>query len=211
MLAALAIVLGLAAEMAGWWLVSAHGRDVWRLMPVVLGAMGAAALFAQRADLAWGTAADAIAGAGVGLALYVGTRVFVWAANHWEPFRRQVADEYGQAATITLARSLVLSLVVMVPAEELFWRAFTQARLNAAWGAAAGAVAAWLLYVVANLPSRSLPIVAGAIVGGGVWVALWWATGGVLAPLGSHILWTGLMLALPPGAGPEVGPGVGQP
>ena len=211
MLAALAIVLGLAAEMAGWWLVSAHGRDVWRLMPVLLGAMGVVALVVQRSELVWGTAAEAASGAGVGLVLYLGTRAFVWLANHWEPFRRQVAAEYGQAATITLVRSLVLSLVVMVPAEELFWRALVQARLDVAWGAAAGAVTAWLLYVVANLPSRSLPIVAGAIVGGGVWIGLWWATGGVLAPLGSHILWTGLMLALPPGAGPEVGPEVGQP
>jgi membrane protease YdiL (CAAX protease family) len=211
MVAGLVIVLGLAAEMVGWWLVSTRGRDVWRLMPVVLVAMAVAALLTQRGRLVWGTAADAAVGAGVGLALYVGTRLFVWAANHWEPFRRQVADEYGQAATISVARSLVLSLVLMVPAEELFWRAFAQARLVAAWGAAAGAAGAWLLYVVANAPSRSLPIVAGAIVGGGVWVALWWATGGVLAPLGSHILWTGLMLALPPGAGPEVGPEVGQP
>jgi membrane protease YdiL (CAAX protease family) len=211
MLATLVIVLGLAAEMVGWWLVSAHGRDVWRLMPVVLVGMAAAASLMERGQLAWGTAADAALGAAVGLALYVGTRLFVWAANHWEPFRRQVAAEYGQAATITLSRSLVLSLVVMVPAEELFWRAFTQAWLDASWGAAAGAAGAWLLYVVANAPSRSLPIVAGAIVGGGVWVALWWATGGVLAPLGSHILWTGLMLALPLGAGPKVGPEVGQP
>lgn len=209
--AALAIVLGLAAEMLGWWSVAARGRDVWRLMPFVLGAMGVAALLVQRGDLAWGTAADAAMGAAAGLALYLGTRVFVWVANHWEPFRRQVADEYGQAATVRLERSLLLSLLVMVPAEELFWRGLAQARLDAAWGAAAGAAGAWLLYVVANVPSRSLPIVAGAIVGGGVWVALWWATDGVLAPLGSHILWTGLMLALPPGAGPEVGPEVGQP
>jgi membrane protease YdiL (CAAX protease family) len=54
--------------------------------------------------------------------------------------------------------------------------------------------------VVANVPSRSLPIVAGALVGGAVWGALAWWSGGVLAPLASHILWTGLMLARPPRA-----------
>src|SRR5512146_1800823 len=139
MLAALVILVGLAAEMVGWWLVSVRGRDVWSLMPVVLAAMAVAALLMESGDLAWGTPADAAIGAAVGIVLYLGTRAFVWVANHWEPFRRQVADEYGQAATITLARSLVLSLVVMVPAEELFWRAFAQARLDAAWGAAAGA------------------------------------------------------------------------
>ena len=60
--------------------------------------------------------------------------------------------------------------------------------------AGAAAVVAWAGYVVANLPSRSLPIVAGAVVGGALWAALAWWSGGVLAPLASHILWTGLML-----------------
>jgi membrane protease YdiL (CAAX protease family) len=50
------------------------------------------------------------------------------------------------------------------------------------------------------VPSRSLPIVAGALVGGALWGALAWWSGGVLAPLASHILWTGLMLARPPRA-----------
>jgi membrane protease YdiL (CAAX protease family) len=42
-------------------------------------------------------------------------------------------------------------------------------------------------------------------VGGVVWGGLAWWSGGVLASLGSHILWTGLMLLLPPGAGRKVG------
>ncbi len=66
---------------------------------------------------------------------------------------------------------------------------------------AAAAMAAWVGYVVANMPSRSLPIVAGAVVGGALWTGLAWWSGGVLASLASHILWTGLMLACPPGAG----------
>ena len=90
----------------------------------------------------------------------------------------------------------------MVPAEELFWRSLFQGHLAAVLsGGAAAAALAWLGYVVANVPSGSLPIVAGAVVGGALWSGLAWWSGGVLAPLGSHILWTGLMLALPPGAG----------
>jgi membrane protease YdiL (CAAX protease family) len=64
-----------------------------------------------------------------------------------------------------------------------------------------------VVYVVANVPSRSLPIVAGAIVGGALWGALAWWSGGVLAPLASHILWTGAMLALPPRVGRTEGDG----
>ena len=41
---------------------------------------------------------------------------------------------------------------------------------------------------------RSWP---GAVVGGAVWIGLGWWCGGVLAPLASHVVWTGLMLALP--------------
>jgi membrane protease YdiL (CAAX protease family) len=51
-----------------------------------------------------------------------------------------------------------------------------------------------------NVASQNLPIVAGGIVAGAAWggLALW--THGVLASLLCHSVWTGLMLAFPPGA-----------
>jgi hypothetical protein len=97
---------------------------------------------------------------------------------------------------------LALSLLVTVPAEELFWRGLAAPALGGtSLGLAGGATVAWGLYVLSNAPSRSLAIVAGAVVGGAVWAWLGWWSGGVLAPLASHILWTGPMLAFPPGAG----------
>lgn len=200
---ALVIVLGLVAEMTGWWRVSAGRADVWRLMPLVLGAMGVAAALVAPWDPADVENPVALTvGALSGLLLFAGTRVFVWLAARWEPFRRQVLEKYEEAAEVPLARSLVLSLLVMVPAEEVFWRGLVQATAaDPSLGAAGGAVGGWALYVLANIPSRSLPIVAGAVVGGALWAGLWWWSGGVLAPLASHILWTGSMLVLPPGAG----------
>jgi hypothetical protein len=202
------MIVGTAAEIAGWWAVSTRGKDVWRLMPWVLGAMGVAAVLV--APVVWSAddvdpALALIVGVGSGVALYLGTRVFVWLASRWTPFRRDVIEKYQEAATVSVATSLVLSLAVMVPAEELFWRGLFQGELAVAAGAATAAALTWLAYVVANVPSRSLPIVAGAIVGGAVWGSLAWWSGGVLASLGSHILWTGLMLSLPPGAGRKVG------
>ena len=71
-------------------------------------------------------------------------------------------------------------------------------------GAGGAAVAVLVLYVVANLPSTiAARSCAGAVVGGAVWGALAWWPAGVLAPLASHILWTGLMLVLPPKVGRE--------
>lgn len=197
------LIVGTLAEIVGWSRVAARRADVWRLMPVVLGAMGVAAAIARppvaAADTSTFTAA--VVGLASGLALYVGTLAFVWIASRWGAFRRDVEDQYGQAGEVTLARSLVLSLVVMVPAEEVFWRGLAQGWLGDETSFFAGAVLAWAGYVVANVASRSLPIVAGAVVGGALWGALAWWSGGVLAPLASHILWTGCMLTFPPGSG----------
>jgi membrane protease YdiL (CAAX protease family) len=55
-----------------------------------------------------------------------------------------------------------------------------------------------------NALSGSLPLVAGAAVGGAVWgaFALW--THGVLASLLCHGVWTALMLIRPPASGREM-------
>jgi membrane protease YdiL (CAAX protease family) len=197
------IVAGALAEMVGWWLVSARGRDVWSLMPWVLGVVGIAAALARRPVMVDGVSEARAFAAGVagGLVLYVATRAFVWVAAWWPRFRADVVERYAEAATVSLRRALVLSLLVMVPAEEVFWRGLVQGRLGVSLSLAAAAAFAWLGYVVANAPSRSLPILAGAIVGGALWTGLAWWSGGVLASLASHILWTGAMLTLPPGAG----------
>jgi membrane protease YdiL (CAAX protease family) len=197
------MVAGALAEFTGWWLVATGRADVWKLMPVVLGTMGIAVVLVRPPVAATGTEATTalLVRLGAGLTLYIGTRVFVWLAARWTPFRRDVLEKYGQAGQVTLRRSLVLGLAIMVPAEELFWRGLFQGRLADAVSPAAAALLAWLAYLAANAASRSLPIVAGAIVGGAVWAGLAWWSGGVLASLASHILWTGLMLALPPGVG----------
>ena len=86
-----------------------------------------------------------------------------------------------------------------MPGEELFWRGFFQGQLASSLegGTALAAVLAWIAFVLANLPSANLAIAAGAVVGGAVWVALAWWTGGVLASLACHIVWTGMMVAFP--------------
>ena len=209
MLVPLVLLLGLVAQIVAWRRITRHGRDVWRTLPQLLGAMGLVALvLAPTLDAATPGGSDvpgpvgALAiGAAVGIVLYAGTLVFVAIAMHVPAFARQTAAAYERAESADPRRELLLSLLLAVPGEELFWRG-----LAYRWGAttltstAAAALVVWLVYLIANLPSRSLPIIAGALVGGAVWGALAWWSGGVLAPLASHILWTGLMLARPPGA-----------
>ena len=200
------MLLGAFAEAVGWRLVATGRAVVWRLMPPILLGMGVVAALARRpvaaTEVDEGTALAV--GAVSGLALYAATRVFVAFAARWEPFRRQVIGKYEEAAEVSLARSLGLSLLILVPGEELFWRGLFQARLGQALTGAAAGAWTWLAYVGVNAASASLPIVAGAVVGGALWAGLAVWSGGMLASLTSHMLWTGLMLALPPGAGRRV-------
>ncbi len=200
------MLLGALAEAAGWRLVATGRAVVWRLMPPILLGMGVVAALAQRPVAATEVDEGTALAMGVvsGLTLYVATRAFVALAARWEPFRRQVIDKYEEAAEISLARSLGLSLFILVPGEELFWRGLFQARLGQALAGAAAGAWTWLAYVGVNSASASLPIVAGAVVGGALWAGLAVWSGGMLASLVSHMLWTGLMLALPPGAGRRV-------
>jgi membrane protease YdiL (CAAX protease family) len=197
---ALAIVVGEIVLMVAWWQVAARRRELWHVIPIVLGVLGVAAiLLAPTAETEVTTARALVVGAASGVVLFVATRIFVAVAIHWRPFARHVVDAYREAAEEPFVRSLVLSLLVSVPGEELFFRGLTQRTFAETWlGVGGAAVVTVMLYVLATLPSRSLPIVAGAIVGGAVWGALAWWSGAVVAPLASHVAWTGLMLVLPP-------------
>ena len=203
------VLLGLIVTMLAWRLVTVRGRDVWITIPPVLGVLGLASILlwskvpepAPAGSDVPGAIGVLAIGAATGIALYAGTLVFVALAQRIPAFARQTALAYKRAATADPRRELLLSLLLAVPGEELFWRGIAY-RVGVETAATAGvaAIAVCLLYVVANVPSRSLPIVAGALVGGAVWGALAWWSGGVLAPLASHILWTGWMLARPPRA-----------
>lgn len=197
------MILGALAETIGWRLVAARRANVWRVMPAILLGMGIAAVLVRRPVVATrvGDGTAFVIGTASGFALYIATRAFVAVAGRWEPFRTGVVESYRAAAEVPLRGSLALSLLIMVPAEELFWRGLFQARLDQSLVAIAAGAWTWLAYVGANLASGSLPIIAGAVVGGALWTGLAAWSGGMLASLLSHMLWTGLMLALPPGAG----------
>lgn len=198
-----AIVAAIVAEALVWRLVATGRASVWGLLIAVFALHGALAVLLDAFD-GPGERGAALAlglGTGAGLALFAATRTFVAIAVAWPRFRRAVAVRYTSAKDISFVAGLVLALGVAVPGEELFWRGLVQDRLVDATSPAVGAILAWLGYVATNLASTSLPIVAGAVVGGAMWAGLAWFTGGVLASLVCHAVWTGLMLAFPPAAG----------
>jgi membrane protease YdiL (CAAX protease family) len=139
-----------------------------------------------------------VAGLASGAILYAGTRVFVALVGpRWPAFVRHAraiyAQDEGRLGALTVAAAGAVAV-----GEELFWRGLAQRELAARLDAAVIAAAATLgLYVLANAASRNLAILSGAVVGGAVWVALAWWTGGVLASIASHATWTALMLLRP--------------
>ncbi|HEY3036684.1 MAG TPA: CPBP family glutamic-type intramembrane protease [Streptosporangiaceae bacterium] len=194
------VVIGGVAEAVAWWIVARKRASVWVGLAPVLAAAGIASLATGRVPLspdvspAWAAAV----GLGAGMALFVGTRLFVWAVERvWPAFRRHAEAIYDQRAGLSVPAAVGAALVV-VAGEELFWRGLAQARFADWAGRTGGGLAVWGCYVAANAPSGSLPIVAAAVVGGAVWGALAWWTGGVLAALLCHGVWTSLMIALPP-------------
>ena len=194
------MVAGLVAEAVAWLLV-ARGRSVWSTMTPVLAGMGLAALLVGPPE--WSPGVEPIVSVAVGFAtgalLYAATRIAVLVLSPWQTFRRHALGLYGRQGTLSLTAALVLSLALSVPGEELFWRGLFQGELVSALDGRTilAAILTWILFVLANLPSRNLAATAGAVVGGAVWVALAWWTGGLLAALACHVVWTGLMIALP--------------
>jgi hypothetical protein len=193
------IVVGLVAEATAWWFVAFGGRDVWRVMTPVLAAMGVAAIAAG--PPVWSSevepAVAVVAGLGSGVALYAATRAFVIVTRPWQAFRRHAVGLYQRQGDLSLAGALLLSIAVTVPAEEVFWRGFVQPELARALDAGVAALLGWAAFVAANAPSRNLAVLASAVVGGAVWSALGWWSGGAVAPLACHAAWTALMLSFP--------------
>jgi membrane protease YdiL (CAAX protease family) len=208
-LAAIFVIAGIVAAMIGWAVV-ARGRDVWRTLPPLFAGLGAGALLLLPSlpAPAAGTGRDlstwAKLGVGVGsaLVLFVATRVFVAIAARFRVFAGSLRAAYGRTEAVAASVAVILS-VVAACGEELFWRGLVY-RVGVDRGLALGAAAlvGLALYVIANVPSRLLPVIVGAAVAGGLWAALAWWTGGILAPIASHMLWTGLMLGFPPSVPP---------
>jgi membrane protease YdiL (CAAX protease family) len=196
------LVVGLAAEAVAWWLVAFRGLDVWKVMTPVFLSMGIAAILAGPPE--WSPevrpTVAATAGLASGALLYAATRLFVFlVAGPWRSFRDHSLATYERQGSLPLATALLLSVALTVPWEELFWRGLFQPELVSALDGrtAVAAVLTWVAYAVANLPSANLAFLAGAVVGGAVWCALGWWSGGALAPLVSHAVWTALMLWFP--------------
>jgi membrane protease YdiL (CAAX protease family) len=169
-------------------------------MAVCMGPLGSLALLTGEVRAAESPPAfvAAVLGAGAGVALYLATAAFVSVARRWKTLTRHAAALYGMRGRLPLGAALILAAGVSGVGEELLWRGVVQTVTIRGLGELPGAAAAWAAYVAVNAFSGSVPIVLGAVVGGGVWTALALWTGGVAASAACHAVWTALMVAFPP-------------
>ena len=128
----------------GWW------RDV-RLAPVEV--MAGVAL----AAVLWGI-------------FWTGDKVSAWLFDFARP---QVDLIYGMKEGESPWLLSLLMLVLIGPAEEVFWRGYVQRTLAARWSPDAGFVAATLAYALVHAASCNLMLVMAAAVAGTVWGGLY--------------------------------------
>lgn len=125
--------------------------------------------------------AEAAAGVGAAAVLYgvfwIGDQLL---ALLLPGLARQVGDLYLVRGE-TRPRRIPLVLLVVGPAEELFWRGFVQHR--------AGVAVALACYGAVHLWERKPVLVLAALAGGAFWGGLLGLTGSLVAPIACHALW----------------------
>lgn len=191
------------AVTVAWGLVRARRASVWAAMGVTFVALGTLSLAVGgfAASVRFQVPVAAGMGVAAGAVLYGATVAFLAVAGRWPLLARHTAALYGARADVSPGVALMVATLVTAPGEELLWRGVVLGTLARAFGStAAAAVLAWAAYVAVNAVSASLPIVLGAIVGGAAWTALAWWTGGVVAGIVCHVVWTALMILRPPAA-----------
>ncbi len=204
------IGVGAVAQVVAWRLVVAGRISVWSGTGVLMGLIGALSLATGREHLSpkVDVVPAAAAGLASGVALFAATRVFVRVVSSWGAFQRDTAALYRNRSSLSLPVALFVAVGLSAPGEELFWRGLAAGRLTPVAGIFGAAAIALGGYAGVLAASELLPIMAGAVVGGGLWSLLFVWTGGVVAGIASHVAFTGLMLVLPPRtSGSRVRPG----
>src|ERR687891_2925448 len=195
------VALAIAAPVAvaaAWLLVRVRGVSVWSAMGVTLGGLGVLSLATGEPSAGPRPWLALIGGVLAGVALYAATAAFLAVAGRWRRLGRDARELYGRRRGVGLEQALVASVAITAPGEELLWRGVVLGALGSVFAPWIAAALAWSAYVAANVVSGSVPIILGAVVGGAAWTGLAVWTEGVGASIGCPVVWTALMIVLPP-------------
>lgn len=87
--------------------------------------------------------------------------------------RPQVDSIYGMKSGISPWLLSALLLLLIGPAEEIFWREYVQRALSRKMGGNAGCAVAVILYTAVHIPSCNFMLVMASLVAGTVWGLLY--------------------------------------
>lgn len=117
---------------------------------------------------------EVLAGVGIAAALWgifwTGDKVSSWLFDFARP---QVDLIYGMKEGESLWLLSLLMLVLIGPAEEIFWRGYVQRTLSARWSPDAGFAVTTLVYALVHAASCNFMLVMAAAVAGVVWGGLY--------------------------------------
>jgi membrane protease YdiL (CAAX protease family) len=181
--AAWGLMFGLRRE--GFWPRAAIAAAVIAVYAVAVEPTTMGHLFDRR---------HALADVGVGLASGVVLYAVFWVGEQvLVVILPRLAVEVGDLYSVRgRTRSWVVPLVLAVaaPGEELFFRGLVQRQ--------AGVAVALVVYGAVHLWERKVILVLAAVLGGVWWGLLLTWTGGLIAPVASHLLWCLMILVWRP-------------
>jgi membrane protease YdiL (CAAX protease family) len=200
------LVAVLLLSAGGWaYLFRLPADGLWPrtwITALVLGGAAAGAL-ALRHDLGSVTGPLGIEPLAVGLvvggAWLVATHIGHYVLCRFVPgFLERISDLYSLRAGDRV-RTIVGPLTAMGVAEELVFRGYVQGEI--------GLIGSILAYTAVQLVVGNWALTLAALLGGAVWGTLAWWTGGLLAPVVAHVLWTSMLTFVWPlrGCGQEPG------
>ena len=144
-----------------WWMMTASA--------IVLGILATLFNPSWLRRIRW-TAGNLLCGIGMAAALWglfwVGDKVSSWLFDF---ARGQVDMIYGMKAGESPWLLTALMLVLIGPAEEIYWRGYVQETLSGRFGKNAGYVVATLLYALVHAGSCNFMLVMAALTAGAVW------------------------------------------
>ena len=127
---------------------------------------------------------------------WVGDKVSQWMFGF---ARGQVDMIYSMKGGTPPAVIGLLLLLIIGPAEEIFWRGFVQRHMMARWGANAGFIAATACYTLVHLPSLNFMLIVAAGVVGGCWGLIYrFFPRSLTALIISHAVWDACAFVLFP-------------
>lgn len=135
---------------------------------------------------------NVLLGVGIAVALWmifwVGDKVSTWMFDFARP---QVDSIYGMKEGESPWLLAALMLVLIGPAEEIFWRGYVQRTLSERWkNPDTGVAAATALYALVHAGSCNFMLIMAALVAGVVWGALYrFFPNRFAAIILSHSLW----------------------